>query len=126
MRLTAKSLLGTLMIATLFMASAIAHAYDRRDFWLANRTGKTIALLSVTPHGYQTSWYPITNSTTENGIKNPITFNPNFYSSSCFFDLRLQYSDGTMDIYDGGTDLCYPNTLRFYPGELVPSLEGQN
>jgi len=125
MRLTAKSLLGTLMIATLSMASAIAHAYDRRDFWLANQTGKTVALLSVTPHGGQT-WYAIPNSTTENGIKNPITFNPNFYSYSCFFDLRLQYSDGTMDIYNRGTDLCRPNTLRFYPGELVPSLEGQN
>jgi hypothetical protein len=45
-----KSILGTVALATLLMGAVAAHAADLRNFWFANETGKTVAVLSVSPH----------------------------------------------------------------------------
>ena len=83
-----KSILGTVALATLLMGAVAAHAADLRNFWFANETGKTVAVLSVSPHE-SGIWYPVPNSTTRSGYRNPITFNSSF-ASSCFFDLNTR------------------------------------
>jgi hypothetical protein len=114
---TAKSILGTLTLATLLVGAVAAHAGDLRNFWFYNNTGKTVAVLSVSPHESRT-WYPVPNSTTPSGYRNGITFNPDF-SSSCFFDFKLEYTDGTFQTYTQGRDLCIHPGVRFYPDESV-------
>jgi hypothetical protein len=115
---TAKSIFGTISLAVLLMGAVAAHAADQRNFWFANETGKTIAVLSISPHE-SGIWYPVPNSTTQSGYRNPITFNSHFYSS-CFFDFKLEYADGSYQTYTQGRNLCNISGVRFYSNESAP------
>jgi hypothetical protein len=114
----AQSILGTFALATLLMGAVAAHANDLRNFWFDNETGKTVAVLMISPHESGT-WYPVPNSTTRSGYRNPITFNSNFYSS-CFFDFKLEYADGNYQTYTQGRNLCNISGVRFYSNESTP------
>ena len=114
----AKSIFGTITLAALLMGAVAARAADLRNFWFANETGKTVAVLSVSPHE-SGIWYPVPNSTTRSGYRNPITFNSNF-SSSCSFDFKLEYVDGSYQTYTQGRNLCNISGVRFYSNESTP------
>jgi hypothetical protein len=114
---TAKSILGTLTLATLLLGAVAAHAADQRDFWIDNETGNTVAVFLVSPHG-STTWYPVPNSTTRSGNRTTVNFNSSF-SGSCFFDFKLEYTNGTYQSYTAGQNLCDTIGVRFYPHEAV-------
>jgi hypothetical protein len=86
---------------------------DRRNFWALNNTGKVIRALNVSPHE-RNHWGPnVLNGTRlPNGIGTTIKFDPEV-PSSCYFDFRLTFEDGDVQLYQQGRNICALGAVQF-------------
>jgi hypothetical protein len=98
--------LTVLMGLCLCLSGASARSSDRRDFWALNNTGKEIREFYVSAHE-NTNWGQdvLGRATLPSGMGTKIVFSRGV-ATSCEFDFKLVYSDGTSQVYQKGRDVC--------------------
>ncbi len=108
----------TLLIC-LCISGAAARSHDRRDFWALNNTGKEIREFYVSAHE-NTNWGNdvLGRSTLPDGMGTKIVFSRGV-STSCNFDFKLVYTDGTSQIYQRGRDVCTIMAIVYNEDESV-------
>jgi hypothetical protein len=103
-----------LALAAVFLAVATTcSSADRRNFWLLNNTGRTITSFYVAVHGTDAPWGSdvLGTSTLSNAIGTVVYFRD--FSTSCVYDFRVGYSDGTQQDYLLGRNLCEYRAVQF-------------
>jgi hypothetical protein len=111
------------MFATLALATAtvlrvagprVAKA-DQRNFLFMNVTGHQIDRTYVSPHESGT-WGPgvLGNSVLPNGTE-PIIVFPSYWETSCSFDFKLEFHDGSVETYTEGRNVCNLTSVEFGP-----------
>jgi hypothetical protein len=102
-----KSVLPLLTVVMgLGLSGASTRALDLRDFWALNNTGREIREFYVSPHESELWGDDILGRTTlADGMGTKIVFNRNV-ATSCVFDFKLVYTDGSSQVYTKGRDIC--------------------
>jgi hypothetical protein len=88
---------------------------DARNFWLLNETGHTIREVHLAGHGSDEAWGDdiLGDSNLPNGLGTKIIFTG---GSTCTFDFRIVYTDGSHEDYLQGRNLCRTSAIEFVPG----------
>jgi hypothetical protein len=116
--------LGALKIFVVVMLSVLvlgtAEAQDRRNFWLLNNTRMTITRVYVSPHESGVWGNDVLGQLpgVPHGIGTLISFD-SAGPTSCYFDFRLVFEDGTTNIYRQGHNLCTTRAVQFNQGNLT-------
>lgn len=113
-----RKILEPLLLFVVLTAGTWVKAQDRRDFQLVNYTGNRIASVYVSAHE-STDWGGdvLGLDTLSNGYQTRIYFNSRI-RTSCFFDFKLVFDDGSTQTYMQGWNLCKFSQIYFYDGYL--------
>jgi hypothetical protein len=114
-----KRILATLgLIAAVTFGLVTAHvpklrAADQRDFWFLNNTGHQVDRVYVSAHESEYWGDDVLGaSALADGMGTVIVFSQN-YRTSCTFDFRLVYHDGTVQTYRDGRNICSLHAVQF-------------
>jgi len=105
-----RMLLVTIALLAVVLCSQSA---DRRNFWVLNNTGRTITNFYISVHGSQNPWSSdVLGASTLSSSLGTMIF---FYDSNttCMYDFRVKYSDGTYQDYLRGRNLCQTHAVQF-------------
>jgi len=102
------------LVALGLLAMALyCNSADRRNFWVLNNTGRTITSFFVAAHGTDAPWGNdvLGTATLPDSLGTAVYFHDN--QSSCMYDFRVGYSDGTHQDYLQGRNLCQVHAVQF-------------
>ena len=107
------------LIFILILGTTVSQAADVRDFRAFNYTGSVITSIYVTDH-WSIDWHSdvLGLHTLPDGYQTTISFNP-LTTTSCFFDFKLVFADGSTQTYAQGWNLCKFSAIYFYDGYLT-------
>ncbi len=104
----------TAVLAAFLVLPAVAAVaqQDRRNFWALNNTGKEISRFYVSPHT-TTDWEEdvLGSDTLPYRLGVMIVFHG--ARSTCFYDFKIVFADGSYQIYNQGRDLCSNVAVHF-------------
>jgi hypothetical protein len=97
----------------LLAMSTRGNSADRRNFWLLNNTGRTITSFFVAVHGSEEPWGSdvLGTATLPTGVGTVVYFSD--YNTSCMYDFRVGYSDGSHQDYLRGRNVCQSHAVQF-------------
>jgi hypothetical protein len=97
----------------LLLGAAHSHAVDQRNFWCLNNTGKEIRNFYVSAHESK-EWGSdiLGRATLLDGMGTVVYFNPNI-QTSCNFDFKLVYADGSSQTYTAGRNVCAIHAVQY-------------
>ena len=115
--MSAKRMFATLVLTATILGVAgprVAQA-DQRNFVFVNATGHQIDRAYVSPHESD-SWGGdvLGDSVLPNGTETIIVF-PSDWATSCYFDFRLVFHDGSTETYTEGRNVCNLTGVAFGP-----------
>jgi hypothetical protein len=97
----------------LLLGAARSHAVDQRNFWCLNNTGKEIRNFYVSAHESKEWGNDILGrATLLDGMGTVVYFNPNI-QTSCNFDFKLVYADGSSQTYTAGRNVCAIHAVQY-------------
>lgn len=108
------ALKGLIIVTALVLTTMPSRSFaDQRDFWFLNHTGRTIAQAYISPHE-SSHWGSdvLGSATMPSGVGAYIEFNAD-ESSSCYFDFKLVFTNGSSQTYSGGRNLCNAHAVQF-------------
>lgn len=113
---------GLLLLFLAVTGSAVPQN-SSANFWFLNHTGKTIATLFISPHASQ-AWG--TNVLGRDVLVSGEGFLIVFPTKDnvCVYDFKLQFSDGSGQLYSTGQNLCRSTAIVFNPTENVSLAPG--
>ena len=90
----------------LLLGAAQSHAVDQRNFWCLNNTRKEIKNFYVSAHESK-NWGGdiLGRATLPDGMGTVVYFDSSI-QTSCNFDFKLVYADGTSQTYTQGRNVC--------------------
>lgn len=101
-----------LIAGLLIFGTTSSRSSDQRNFWLLNNTGYTVHGVYVSAHT-STTWGSdvLGDATLAHGMGTVIYF----YGarSTCVYDFRIVYSDGSTQDYLQGRNLCVSHAIQF-------------
>lgn len=86
---------------------------DNRNFWALNNTGKEITQFYVSPHGNSNWLNNVLGRGTLPAEMGTVIYFPSNISTSCDFDFRLVYADGSSQTYMQGRNVCTIYAVQF-------------
>ena len=103
----------TAVFAVLLALSTVPSvAQDRRNFWALNNTGKEISRFYVSPHT-TTDWEEDVLGTATLPYRLGVMIVFHGPRSTCYYDFKIVFSDGSYQIYNQGRDLCSNVAIHF-------------
>ena len=116
--MSVKKVLPAVLVLLVVVSGVVrSRQVDRRDFWALNSTGRVVREFYVSPHE-STRWGHdvLGRATLPNGVGTIVTFSPEA-QTSCVFDFKLVYEDGSSDTYTQGRNVCRLDAILFTPSE---------
>ena len=101
-----------LIAALLFLGAIGSSASDQRNFWLLNNTGYRISRVFVSAHISDSWGYDVLGDATLSHGMGTVVY---FYGgrSTCIYDFRIVYADGSHQDYLQGRNLCESHAIQF-------------
>jgi hypothetical protein len=102
-----------LLLAAVGVVKSQTPRPDNRNFWALNNTGKEISQFYVSPHGNPNWLNNVLGRGTLPAEMGVVIYFPSNISTSCTFDFKLVFSDGSSQIYQQGRDVCSIYAVQF-------------